>query len=141
PVQPQQQAPIQFPAQQYPAQAPPIQQSAALGSQQTMMHPVGSMPVLGANEPRGVSFPQGKTTLILGRHQSCDVVVPDPQVSRFHARIDKQGPNVATITDLDSANGVFVNGQRIPPSVPHPLRPGDEFWIGQNPYRFGEMEV
>jgi ABC-type multidrug transport system ATPase subunit len=127
--------PAQYPAQQL---GPP---QAAMGSQNTVMHAAAVPPVVGANERRGITFPPGKTTLILGRHQSCDVVVPDPQVSRFHARIDKPGPNAATITDLDSANGVYINGVRIAPSVPTPLRAGDEFWIGQNPYHFEESEV
>jgi ABC-type multidrug transport system ATPase subunit/CRP-like cAMP-binding protein len=129
------------PPVQYQVPPPVPQQGGAPGAQETVMHPVASPPVVGANERRGISFPPGKTTLILGRHQSCDVVVPDPQVSRFHARIDKPGPNAATITDLDSANGVYINGVRISPSIPTPLRSGDEFWIGQNPYRFEESEV
>src|SRR3954453_6109019 len=68
------------PPAQYPAQQSPPQPSAALGSQNTVMHASALPPVVGTNERRGITFPPGKTTLILGRHQSCDVVVPDPQV-------------------------------------------------------------
>ena len=96
---------------------------------------------VGAHGRNVLSFAQGKTTMIIGRHATCDVMLSDPQVSRFHARIDKQGPGAATIIDLDSGNGVRINGQRIPPRLPQPLRSGDEFWIGINPYRFEENEV
>lgn len=96
---------------------------------------------VGAHDRQAISFPQGKTTLILGRHTTCDVVLNDPQVSRFHARIDQQGPGLATITDLDSANGVHINGRRVPPRLPQPLRSGDEFWIGTHRYSFEANEV
>ncbi len=104
--------------------------------------PAPPRPAVGStNERQAVSFPLGKTTLLLGRHQTCDVVIADPQVSRFHARIDQASPNQATITDLESSNGVYVNQVRIPPNTPYPLRNGDEFWVGRNPYRFEDMDV
>jgi len=116
-------------------QAPPMQ------AQPMAQAPMPPPMQLGANERNVLAFAQGKTTMIIGRHATCDVVLNDPQVSRFHARIDKQGPGAATIIDLDSGNGVRINGQRIPPRLPQPLRSGDEFWIGINPYRFEENEV
>jgi len=51
-------------------------------------------------------------TLTLGRGEDCDLVVPDAAVSRRHAELtaDERGLRV---TDLDSANGVRVNGARV----------------------------
>jgi hypothetical protein len=47
-------------------------------------------------------------TLVIGRDPSCDVVLPDPRVSRRHVEIDASGDAVQ-FTDLGSANGVVLN--------------------------------
>lgn len=59
-------------------------------------------------------------SLFLGRSEDCDVVIPDPEcvVSRSHALIewDAESDDITqtlAITDLASANGTFVNGERI----------------------------
>ena len=51
-------------------------------------------------------------TVIIGRDASCDIVIPDRQVSRQHARIysNSQG---AFLQDLNSKNGTYFNGERI----------------------------
>ena len=57
----------------------------------------------------------------------------DPQISRFHARIEPSGANppVAgiveyTVTDLESGNGTMLNDRRIAPQAPIVLRDGDK---------------
>ena len=57
----------------------------------------------------------------------CDIVLDNPQVSRFHAQLD-QAAGGAVLRDAGSTNGTFVNGQRL--SGPHTLRPGDVIQIG-----------
>ncbi len=54
---------------------------------------------------------RGKVTLI-GRDPACDVVVRTDQTSFRHAMIVQSGGSYL-IEDLESVNGVFVNGQRI----------------------------
>ena len=51
-------------------------------------------------------------------------------VSRRHARIHKQKSQYF-IEDLGSANGTFLNGQRLTPYLPHPLHDGDELQFGR----------
>jgi len=65
--------------------------------------------------------------LVIGRSPSCDVAINDSQVSRRHARlwIAKGRP---TIEDLGSANGVYVNGERL--KGPRALEVGDILVIG-----------
>lgn len=48
---------------------------------------------------------------VLGRGSEADIVVDDPGVSRQHAEIQVSG-GAATIRDLGSTNGMFVNGER-----------------------------
>ena len=66
--------------------------------------------------------------LTLGREQgSADLVIDDPGVSRRHARVLADGGGVV-VEDLGSANGTFVNGERI--SGPVEVAAGDEIQIG-----------
>ena len=54
--------------------------------------------------------------LKIGRLPSNDIVLNEPTVSKYHAilRIDQAG---VTLTDLNSTNGTFVNGNRVEDSV------------------------
>ena len=64
----------------------------------------------------------------IGRSSGCHVVLDDPLVSRKHARIvvTRQG---ATIEDLHSINGVYVNGEPLL-GEPRGLEDGDEVVVG-----------
>jgi ABC-type multidrug transport system ATPase subunit len=65
--------------------------------------------------------------ITIGR-AGCDVVLDNPQVSRFHAQIDRAPGGAAVLRDAGSTNGTFVNGQRL--AAPHTLRQGDVIQIG-----------
>lgn len=49
--------------------------------------------------------------MTIGR-EDCDVLLPDPEVSRNHARMTMASGRVV-VEDLGSRNGTFVNGARI----------------------------
>lgn len=68
---------------------------------------------------------------IVGRDPSCDVVVNDASVSRKHARVERWGGNWAVV-DQRSANGTFLDGQRIAESM---VRAGQEVRFGAVAYR------
>jgi pSer/pThr/pTyr-binding forkhead associated (FHA) protein len=70
--------------------------------------------------------------LVLGRDASCDVVVGQNEVSRRHAEI-APGEQGYIVRDL-SANGVFVNGERVQGS--HRLARSDVVRIGSEEFRF-----
>jgi pSer/pThr/pTyr-binding forkhead associated (FHA) protein len=66
--------------------------------------------------------------LVLGReHATADLVIPDPGVSRRHARVLTHN-HAVIVEDLGSSNGTYVNGQRI--SGPVELGAGDELQVG-----------
>ncbi len=75
--------------------------------------------------------------LLIGRQESCDIVLDDPQVSREHARL-RFVEGAAVLEDLASRNGVRVNGDRIE-SIE--LRSGDEFSIGATSFRLGAADL
>jgi len=62
----------------------------------------------------------------LGRAAGCDIVIDEDGVSRDHARIVLAGRK-ATIEDLESRNGTFVNGKRVEKQV---LADGDRIRLG-----------
>jgi DNA-binding winged helix-turn-helix (wHTH) protein len=69
---------------------------------------------------------------IAGRDAECSLVIDGTTVSRRHARITV-AHGAATIEDLDSTNGTYVNATRI--SAPTPLVSGDEFALGSEVLR------
>lgn len=69
----------------------------------------------------------------VGRDPSCLVRLEDPLISRRHAVLQVSATS-ATIADLSSANGVYVNGARV--TRPVTLSAGDRILIGRQ-----ELEV
>jgi hypothetical protein len=53
-----------------------------------------------------------KPTVVIGRSKESDIRVSDPNVSRRHAEIRRDGSGFS-IVDLDSTNGVSVNGRAV----------------------------
>ena len=66
---------------------------------------------------------------VLGRHPESFLCLPDTCVSRQHARILRRGMTFV-IEDLQSSNGVIVQGTRLVPRLPTTLHDGDEIRIG-----------
>ena len=79
----------------------------------------------GPNAGNAYPLRGGPTTI--GRGSENQIVIDDPQVSRYHARLTWQG-NSYVLEDLGSVNGTWVNGARI--TSPVLLRPGDSIGIG-----------
>jgi len=75
-------------------------------------------------------------TISIGRSPDNAMVLDHPQVSRYHALIERLGPQRQRITDLKSSNGVFVNGQRIEKQAW--IKEGDEIQIGPYRLRLGQ---
>jgi len=60
----------------------------------------------------GESVRVDKDTMVVGRSRTCDVVIPSAKVSRQHASLSLSGTELH-IEDLGSANGVWLNGEKI----------------------------
>jgi len=65
-------------------------------------------------------------TLVMGREHSCDVVIADRQVSRFHARLTPTSEGVM-LEDMGSMNGTHRNGDEL--STPVVLQDGDAIQV------------
>jgi pSer/pThr/pTyr-binding forkhead associated (FHA) protein len=103
----------------------------------------------GETELHSVGLPEGKLRLIedgapttqfvicgemsIGRAPNNDIVFQESKVSRFHA-IAKMEGNSFILTDNESSNGTFVNGEKI--TQPVELYPGDRINIGSYELEF-----
>jgi pSer/pThr/pTyr-binding forkhead associated (FHA) protein len=75
------------------------------------------------------SYEIDKEKMIVGRSDDCDIAIDNLAVSRHHAILEKK-EGTFTISDLDSNNGTFVNGQLINGATM--LNFGDEIGIGKH---------
>ncbi len=69
---------------------------------------------------------------VLGRSRQCDVVINDPNVSRRHAEVRREGDGFVLV-DLGSTNGLTVNGQEVKRAA---LAEGDQVQLGTTALRF-----
>ena len=91
-------------------------QSGSLGRADAVRHP---------RSRSGHRFELTEPMIRLGRDASNALQLHDTEVSRHHAEI-RRADNDYTISDLNSSNGTFVNGQRI---RQHKLQSGDQIQI------------
>lgn len=77
-------------------------------------------------QPSGAAVELTQPDILLGRHSQADVRLPLPDVSRRHCRFFF-GQGVWQVLDLNSLNGVFLNGEPIRQST---LHQGDLIRIG-----------
>jgi pSer/pThr/pTyr-binding forkhead associated (FHA) protein len=67
-------------------------------------------------------------SITMGREPDNDIVVENLLVSGYHARIDPAGREYI-LTDLQSKNGTFVNGERVTSTK---LKDGDQILVGKH---------
>jgi adenylate cyclase len=81
---------------------------------------------LGGGDP----IPLMKKTLLVGRRESCDIVLRFPNVSAHHCQLQINN-GYWYVTDLNSRNGVKVNNMRV---TEKRLDPGDTISIAKHKY-------
>ena len=81
----------------------------------------------------GIRHEIDKRRVVLGRSKDCDIQLADPNVSRRHAELRQEG-SAYWLVDLDSTNGIEVNGRRC-----GQLESGDTITVGSTDLVFGEL--
>lgn len=69
-------------------------------------------------------------SMLFGRADECDFVLDGSEASRHHAEVRQEGP-LFFLIDLDSTNGVFINGKKVasaPLTIKSVIRLGE--WVG-----------
>ncbi|MGH9761728.1 MAG: FHA domain-containing protein, partial [Blastocatellia bacterium] len=86
-------------------------------------------------EPSTISLDRVRTTI--GRSSRNDVCISDPFASRLHAEVRQEGDGFM-LADMGSANGTFLNGQRMTVAVR--LQPTDRIRIGETEIEYQTQE-
>ena len=84
-----------------------------------------------------IRIPSDKGVITIGRADDNDIVIKLPTISKYHARIIKEG-NKLYIEDLNSLNGTFVNGERVYGKVE--IEPGSKISLGSHILRIESYE-
>jgi FHA domain len=77
------------------------------------------------------------TETVVGRAETCHVVLADPYVSARHAVVRRSSEGLFAV-DLDSANGTLLNGK--PLAGEARLAPGDRLKIGDTEFELRPAE-
>jgi hypothetical protein len=80
----------------------------------------------------GEEHPIGRGRVVIGRSKECEIQLGDPNVSRRHAEVRLEGSSY-WIVDLDSTNGVEVNGRKLKRAK---LEHGDRVVLGSTELTF-----
>ena len=75
----------------------------------------------------GTTIPVTHWENIIGRHPRSDLVINMPTISKNHAVLTRYDDGSWTITDTESASGVFINGEQMDICA---LEPDDEIELG-----------
>jgi pSer/pThr/pTyr-binding forkhead associated (FHA) protein len=81
----------------------------------------------GASPQQTREIPLNQDEFLIGRGADCDLRLRAPSISRHHCLI-RLGPDEASVLDLGSSNGTYVNGQRVRSQAT--LHTGDELQVG-----------
>jgi pSer/pThr/pTyr-binding forkhead associated (FHA) protein len=73
------------------------------------------------------AFEVRRDSMTIGRSRESDIFLEDEAVSRVHAIVTRDEAGTYRIHDQNSANGTYVNNQRISEQV---LEDGDEIQVG-----------
>jgi ABC-type multidrug transport system ATPase subunit len=116
-------------------QRTPENATVAIGATVRWAGSSGALPSLKAPMPANVPLADlfgSKDRLVVGRAPDCDVCLPHPMVSRYHAFLERQPDGSLRLSDLASVNGVWVNGIRLT----DPVNVGPNQRVGIGPFLF-----
>lgn len=89
-----------------------------------MKKPGVDLPVLiGQDGPLNGQRWQVADSIVIGREADCNIMIPERQISRYHARITPLTQGGASLEDLGSKNGTYLNGMMV--NEPVELHDGD----------------
>ena len=96
----------------------------------------GLLRIIAMNAPTRVEIAVTKDEFVIGKKaELCDGVIDfNKMISRSHCRINKRGSQY-TITDLQSANGTFVNKVRLQPNQAHPINNSDVIRLANSDFQ------
>jgi len=126
------------PAQPKPAAAAPAATQTKPSAPAAEAKPVAAAKIV--EKVSGTVFPLaskpettvGRPDSVTGIHPDIDLSTVDTQrsISRRHAKLIREGTSFFVYEEIGTANGTFVNGERVKTGVKSEVRPGDEVRFG-----------
>jgi pSer/pThr/pTyr-binding forkhead associated (FHA) protein len=80
---------------------------------------------------QGQAYELHQEVVQIGRIRGNDIMLTDPTVSQFHARIVRLEEGTYRIQDMRSANGVALNERMLGVGYIQPLQDGDRIQLGE----------
>lgn len=94
--------------------------------------------VSGPDFSKTMDLPLGEITI--GRQEGNELRLNHRMVSRQHSRI-KCTAKTCRVTDLGSANGTLINGEKLEPNTPKLIKSGDTISVGPFEMKFEQIAV
>lgn len=97
---------------------------------------VGEFSMIAMNAPFRVEVSVTKDDFIIGKNPSMvdGAITFNKMISRVHCKINKANTGY-TITDLQSANGTYVNRKRLQPNQPYSVKNGDVIRLANSDFQ------
>lgn len=97
---------------------------------------LGKMRLVAMNAPTRVELAVTKSEFTIGKKAELvdGVISFNKMISRSHCKITQRGSQYY-ITDLQSANGTYVNHARLQPNQPHPIKGGDVIRLANSDFQ------
>jgi pSer/pThr/pTyr-binding forkhead associated (FHA) protein len=117
------------PASPQPTIAPEMEtrKTASASGSFALGAPALQVTLIQGGDGRQASWPLAAPVTTIGRDPTCSVALADSSISRMHAQIARQ-PAGYFVSDLQSSNGVMVNGARL--TAPTQIFAGDVIGLG-----------
>jgi pSer/pThr/pTyr-binding forkhead associated (FHA) protein len=94
----------------------------------------GTLIPLGGGDPIPLPDPKSKKQLLIGRRESCDIVLRFANVSAHHCQLFVDS-GYWYVRDMQSSNGVKINEKKMEKGGTHRLDPGDILAVAKHKYR------
>ncbi len=122
-----------------PAVAPP----RAVAAEAASAHATGTLALVHAASGQRFALESGRSEFLVGRIDPVTGTTPEINLgpldtartlSRRHAKLLRQGALLFLREEVGTANGTFINGQRLATGTAAPVKPGDQL-------RFGTIDI
>ena len=94
----------------------------------------GTLIPIGGGDPIPLPSPKAKKQLLIGRRESCDIVLRFANVSAHHCQLFIDS-GYWYVRDMQSSNGVKINDKKMEKGSTHRLDPDDIIAVAKHKYR------
>lgn len=96
----------------------------------------GNLRIVAMNSPTRVEVEVNKNNFVIGKNKAAvdGVISFNKMISRVHCRVTEEN-GIYMVTDLQSANGTYVNNARLQPNQPYTIKHGDVIRLANSDFQ------